>query len=146
MFKFKNTINLLISKYRELNSLKKRNPCFRETHFLNDIQTKIPLGEFQNSVKKSQRSTQLRTAALNWVRRVISLASCQPLFQATTARNQARTAQLLTFPSEKTHRSGVYIQHSSSLEGFPEDWFLSCLIWCTEGTGIAWMPECCQEK
>lgn len=106
----------------------------------------MPLGDFQNSVKKSQRSTKLRTAALNRVRRVILLASCQPLFQASTAQYQARTAQLLTFPSEETQRSGVYIQHSSSLEGFPEDCFLPCLIRCTEGTGIAWMPECCQAQ
>lgn len=106
----------------------------------------MPLGDFQNSVKKSQRSTKLRTAALNRVRRVILLASCQPLFQASTAQYQARTAQLLTFPSEETQRSGVCIQHSSSLEGFPEDCFLPCLIRCTEGTGIAWMPECCQAQ
>ena len=106
----------------------------------------MPLGDFQNSVKKSQRSTKLRTAALNRVRRVISLASCQPLFQASTAQYQARTAQLLTFPSEETQRSGVCIQHSSSLEGFPEDCFLSCLIWCTEGTGIAWSLNAAKPK
>lgn len=115
-------------------------------HFQNDIQTKIPLWDFQNPVKKSQRSTKMKTAVLKWIRRAISLAPRQPLFQATTVWHQARTAQLLTFPWERNHRSGVCLQHSSSLEGCLKDGFLTWLIWSTDRTGIARMPECCKDQ
>jgi len=91
----------------------------------------------------TSREYKLKTAALKWVRREISLPQVRAspkLHRSVPGKNTPASDSSLGTGKE---RSGACIQHSNSLEGCLKDWYLLCLLYSTDRTTIVWLPECC---